>query len=589
VDEAEARIAGLHRALVARVEGTDELERFLADTSRTWEALVVGPRMGDPLAAAGRVKARDPDLPIVVLVAPVDLGRVQHAVLLAPFPGEPVRVVPLDAHAEETLDRHLTRARLRRKHQQAVRAANQALASAHPPPPRLAPGILQVVDAAPLPLLVVAEPGARVLHRNAAARALAPGPAAGLAEALPFASGAQVDRLRSGETLRLAAGGGRHLDASAVPLPDIGLLVVLVDATNLVAAEEERARQAALHETLLAALDDAGEGILLVERDRVVFANGAVARICGRSPDEVARTPLSVLAPPGDDASDAYETTVQAPDGRVVHLEVTVRPVPGRSASVVVLRDVTERRRVLADLQESRAALAQMDKLASMGSLVGGLAHEVRTPLTSTMNHLSLMRLKLEGARQSGDASGLLDGSLEESLAGAEAGVDRIRGLVRDLRSFLRGEAPRKQRTRVEQCVREAVRLFEAAERGHGVGLALDLGETAPVEADPTQVQQIVINLLQNAADASPPQGIVRVWTRDEGGEVVLGVDDEGPGIAPDVQERMWEPFVTTKEKGTGLGLTIVRRLAQLHDARIEVASAPGRGARFLVRFPRAP
>jgi signal transduction histidine kinase len=152
------------------------------------------------------------------------------------------------------------------------------------------------------------------------------------------------------------------------------------------------------------------------------------------------------------------------------------------------------------------------------------------------------------------------------------------------MRTFMRGEVPRKALLLLDDCVSDAVRFFAATQQGN-VRVETRLASQQRIEADGAQLQQIVINLLQNAAEASPSGGVVTVETRDEPGAVVLAVVDRGTGIAPELKARMFEAFVTTKPRGSGLGLTIVRRLAEVHAASIQVDSARGAGTRFELRF----
>lgn len=269
---------------------------------------------------------------------------------------------------------------------------------------------------------------------------------------------------------------------------------------------------------------------------------------------------------------DAYTTPVRAPSGE-------------RLGRAWYYRDVTDARRMQAELLASRAELAHREKLAALGTLVSGVAHEVRTPLAYMANQAFLLTRLVQQAR----SEGLGDAGLERLASAAqsiEEGVERINRLVHDLRRFAKLDAA-AQEADFDASVAAASRLFDATHRAD-VRFEARVGASARVRVDPTHLQQVVLNLLENAADASPAGGRVRLSTRAEAPWAVLTVEDEGPGIPSDVQARMFEPFYTTKPGGTGLGLAIVRRIVESSKGHLDVDSTPGKGTRFEVRFPLA-
>jgi len=595
---------------VAHVHDEAELDALLS-APRDWQAVLLGPALGGPLALAQRVRARLPDVPIILLAEPPEAARLQHELILSPMRGDPVRCIPLDAAAPRAIEQQLRHAFLRRRSSQAMRSANQALEAhvgTNAPPVRLPPAMEQLIEATPIPLLVLERSG-RLVHRNRAARALQPGRASDVQQALPGLDARVAELVAKPDgarPLRRVPWGARAYDVIASPLvlpPSLdATLLILDEVTDLVAAEAARRREAELHATMLAAQSDLGEGVLLAQGDRIVFANDALARMLRRPTSElVGMVAYDCVAPEerarvldihgrrreGDrSVPDSYETVFITSDGERVPVELSARVIGGGESTVVLVRDIRRRVAMQQEVERTRAGLAQLDKLATIGSLVSGLAHEIRTPLAAIMNEAYLIDGQIERALAAPDPRAEL-AEARARIAALNDSIERIRRLMSDMRSFMRGETPQMTRTRLDPCVEEAVRLFAATQRG-AVRVVTDLASSQEILADAAQLQQIVINLLQNAAEASPSGGEVRVETRDEADAVVVAVVDRGAGIPPEIQARMFEAFVSTKSRGSGLGLTIVRRLTELHRARIQVESALGKGTRFEIRFPRA-
>ncbi|HWH08920.1 MAG TPA: ATP-binding protein, partial [Candidatus Thermoplasmatota archaeon] len=250
---------------------------------------------------------------------------------------------------------------------------------------------------------------------------------------------------------------------------------------------------------------------------------------------------------------------------------------------VLLMRDLTETVRAREALERTRTQLAASEKLSALGTLVSGVAHEIRTPLTAMSNNLHLLEFRLKSLLKKDPT--LPVGQLLEQVNGSIEGIDRLNRLVEDLRKFARVKAGTVARVPLNAPVGDALRLFGAAHRGR-VEVEGHLEATPVLEIDVLQVQQVVLNLLQNAAEAMPHGGKVRVRTAPhrEGG--VLVIEDEGEGMTPEVRARMFEEFFTTKTTGTGLGLSIVRRIVEAHHGSIECESEPGKGTRFTIVFP---
>lgn len=237
----------------------------------------------------------------------------------------------------------------------------------------------------------------------------------------------------------------------------------------------------------------------------------------------------------------------------------------------------------LAELAKLRAQLANAEKLSALGSMVAGVAHEVRTPLTIIASHLYLVRSRIETAQKEGRADPELADSTGAWLDEAQRAIDRINQLVLELRRFSKRGSVERVPARLDEVVRETVRLFEAASGGkHPVRARLERVGTLSLNVG--QIQQVVLNLLENAADASPEGSHIDVGVTMSKDGPMLEVTDAGVGIPAGVQRLMYEAFYTTKKSGTGLGLSIVERIVSEHRAHISCESRPGM-TRFRVTF----
>ncbi|WP_426754247.1 sensor histidine kinase [Myxococcus sp. Y35] len=236
----------------------------------------------------------------------------------------------------------------------------------------------------------------------------------------------------------------------------------------------------------------------------------------------------------------------------------------------------------MASLRESNAQLARTqtelvasERLATVGRLAAGVAHEVGNPLAGILGYVALARAKADTPE------------LKDFLERIDQEVQRIDRIIRGLLDLGRPGTTSLGPVEVGAVVETCVRLVRAAPELSGVTVALDLEPGLLARADPGPLSQIVINLLLNAAQAMGGQGSVRVATRQVADEVRLAVEDGGTGIPEDVMPRLFEPFFTTKgREGTGLGLAVSQRLAQVMGGRLEAENAPGGGARFTVCLP---
>jgi two-component system NtrC family sensor kinase len=245
--------------------------------------------------------------------------------------------------------------------------------------------------------------------------------------------------------------------------------------------------------------------------------------------------------------------------------------------------------------QELRAAQRQLlrsEKMASLGQLVAGIAHEINNPVSFIVGNLGPLREKLAtleatAARHDDPDLVQLVGRVRLIFDTIGRGAERTAAIVRDLRTFSRiGDS-----TRIPYDVHEgleiSLRLLQA--KWHlRIVIERDYGELPLIEAVPDQINQVLMNLLTNACDAIADRGTIRVTTRREGDAVCIAVADDGSGIPDSDLDQIFDPFFTTKPQGhgTGLGLSISHGIVEDHDGRIDVESGVGRGTTFVVWLP---
>jgi signal transduction histidine kinase len=240
------------------------------------------------------------------------------------------------------------------------------------------------------------------------------------------------------------------------------------------------------------------------------------------------------------------------------------------------------------ELKNAEVQLVQSEKMASLGRLVAGVAHEINNPVSFIATSVAPLRRRLESAAVDAPPEVMKLVREAEEIVGVMArGAERTAAIVRDLRSFSRlGEATRKL-VDLHEGIEASLRLLESRWRDRVV-IHRDYGVLPRVECDPAQVNQVFMNLLANACDAVAGGGSISVATRADGDTVTVAIRDDGVGMAPEVVGRIFDPFFTTKDVGVGmgLGLAISHGVVAAHGGRIEVESAPGKGSTFRVVLP---
>jgi two-component system, NtrC family, sensor kinase len=289
------------------------------------------------------------------------------------------------------------------------------------------------------------------------------------------------------------------------------------------------------------------------------------------------------------------------------------------TGSVITLHDNTvvtqftgELEKAYSDLKATQAKVVQQEKMASIGQLAAGVAHEINNPMGFISSNLGTLgkyldRLDdfiraqselIEMVTSDGAASGLrekrkamkidyiLEDGIElikESLEGAE----RVRTIVQNLKSFSRVDEAECKHADLNECILSTINIVWN-ELKYKASLIKDLGDIPLTKCHPQQINQVIMNLLVNASHAIEKQGEITVRTWHDNGSIYISVADTGCGMPPEVVNRIFEPFFTTKEvgKGTGLGLSITYDIVKSHNGEITVVSEPGKGTAFTVQLP---
>ncbi len=373
---------------------------------------------------------------------------------------------------------------------------------------------------------------------------------------------------------------------------------------NLAAALEENSRLQAAREHLVSIVDSSHDAIIGGDLNDVVTGwNRAAESMLGYRAEEVLGRAVPELVPAREwkqavayrerlrhGASVVrYEATRLTKAGQEVHVSITASPVRDAAGRVVgtsaILRDITETRRAGEKLKRQQAEILHLSRWNTMGMMASTIAHELNQPLTASVNYVRAARRMLEADPvQTDRIGGFLDKSVEEiRLAG---------GIIRSLRDFIDKRDTGRARENLNLIVEEAMTLMMAGGASQGGDLRTALTPDLPaVLVNKIQITQVLLNLVRNAQDAmegGAPGAITITTAPVESGMVELSVADTGPGISPKIAEQLFQPFITSKEKGMGIGLSICQSIVESHGGRIWAEAAAPHGAVFRIRLPAA-
>ncbi|WP_309896318.1 ATP-binding protein [Archangium sp.] len=312
-------------------------------------------------------------------------------------------------------------------------------------------------------------------------------------------------------------------------------------------------------------------------------------------------------------------TSLKQTEERLLHQEEELRR--HRDSLEELVRNRSEKLRLATlELEDQQAQLIQAEKLASLGQMAAGVAHEINNPVSYVMSNLGtldeyvsvlapLLQLQrelmdepgpaTEEARQQllermreqwkqGDVDFIL-GDLPEMIQESQAGTRRIQEITQSLRAFAREDSGAPQMVDVNAELSSTLKMVWN-ELKYKCEVKRDFGALPPISFHPTQLAQVFTNLLVNAAQAMETRGEIRIRTRHEGNDVVVEIADTGKGMTQETLSKLFTPFFTTKPRGqgTGLGLSVSYGIITRHKGRIDVQSEPGKGSTFIVRLPIA-
>jgi len=347
-------------------------------------------------------------------------------------------------------------------------------------------------------------------------------------------------------------------------------------------------------------VEGAPDGVAILNAGRIRFLNPRAARMFGLESSEAGRGRLITeflwpeqtsrgddlnreLVQPGETQGEPAEYRSRSVDGRELSVEISAIPIDfgGERAVLAFARDVTERKAI-------QNRLAEAERLTALGVLSAGVAHEINNPLAYVLLNLEYLRRELPLLAKEPHRIEDFMMRVNDAFHGAE----RVATIVRDLRTFARGD----------DSVRGPVDLVEVMEAALNIAsstlhqrarLVRDYRGTPVVDGNPNRLEQVFLNLLLNAAqaiqgDEDAEHNEIRVGLRTEGPQIVAEVTDTGSGIPPSLLSRIFEPFFTTKPVGvgTGLGLPICRSIIATHGGTLSVESQLGQGSVFRVVLP---
>ncbi len=368
----------------------------------------------------------------------------------------------------------------------------------------------------------------------------------------------------------------------------------------------------------LQAIMNGSKNFHLVYLDRnfnFVCVNEAYAKTCGYTPQEmIGKNHFDLYPHPENEAifRKVRDTGIPAefkdkpfvfhdqPQRGVTYWDWVLRPVMDEKGAVkglvLSLVETTERKRLQMKMEENTVLLAEYanqmealaaerakqlsnaERLAAIGQTAGMVGHDIRNPLQAIAGEVFLAREEL-AALPAEDAAR----NIQDNLTSIEQNLFYIDKIVADLQDYTKPLNPNKEKVNIEKVIEEALLIVAIPS---SLTVSIPVEECPHLTADLSMLKRVLINLIQNAVQAMPDGGTLAIQARCENGEAYLTVSDTGEGIPPEVQKRLFTPLFTTKSKGQGFGLAVVKRLIEAQGGNISFESQPGKGTTFTVQLP---
>jgi two-component system sensor kinase FixL len=355
-------------------------------------------------------------------------------------------------------------------------------------------------------------------------------------------------------------------------------------------------------------LNTAVDGIILIDDAmRILVFNSACEQLFGYAAEEVVGENVSILMPheyahEHDDYVNHYMETGERRiigigrevrgkhrDGSDFPLELSVGEAltPAGRQFVGIVRDLRPRKAVERRLNQLQAELVHLARVSAMDEMGSAVAHELNQPLTAVMLYLQAVTRRISAL----NGDGPKDPMIIETIDKAKREAERAGNIIQRMRHFVEKREPDRRAVQLGPLVDDTLELTSVGTNSEGIATSVELPENLPmIEADPIQVQQILVNLLRNAFEAvrgsTNPQVVIRAAYSSQ--SVTISIEDSGPGIPQEVHERLFKAFSTSKRTGMGLGLSISRSIAQNHGGDLTVdPGGNGKGATFKLTLPR--
>jgi two-component system sensor kinase FixL len=404
---------------------------------------------------------------------------------------------------------------------------------------------------------------------------------------------------------------GKRKDGSTFPmylsvgegnLEDSSIFVGIIrDITDQKKADQSlREREARLRSIL----ETSPDAIIMIDENGMIESfNAAASRLFDYPAEEVLNKNVNILMPePYRAQHDGYISHYRRTgekrvigigrivvgrrrDGSTFPMELAVGEITvgNRRLFTGFIRDITERQEADRNFREMQSELLHVSRLSSLGEMSAALAHELNQPLTAMSNYINAARRTMEGIAhaQTEKARGYLDKAAAQTLRAGQ--------IIRRLRDFVEKGETHKEPEDLNDVVEEAMTLGVVGAAEAGIKVTTHLADDLPeVFMDKIQIQQVILNLVRNAIDAmqTAPERTLTVTTAMQAGLIHVTVSDTGPGLDPAVAERLFQPFVTTKESGMGIGLSVCRSIVEAHGGKISTIPNDGPGAAFKFSLP---